>query len=86
MSDKKNAIKTNASYNIKIAMVRLISIIISAYILYNPPGSTEVISGVEFLSNDPTFFGVRSICVYIIFEQTIKLLEDIIYMNNSNGK
>lgn len=86
MSDKKNQIKTKTKYNLRIAAVRVIAIAISVYILYNPPGSTEVVEGVQFLSSDPTFFGIRSICVYIIFEQIIKLMEDIIYVDDTYNK
>lgn len=86
MGDKINEINAKTNYNLRIAAVRVIAIVISVYILYNPPGSKEVVEGVEFLSNDPTFFGIGSICVYIIFEQTIKLIEDIIYVEDSYKK
>lgn len=86
MGDKIDEIRANTNYNLRIAAVRVIAIAISVYILYNPPGSTEVVEGVQFLSNDPTFFGIRSICVYIIFEQTIKLMEDVIYVDDTYNK
>lgn len=86
MGDKINEINAKINYNLKIAVVRVIAIAISVYILYNPPGSREVVEGVEFLSNDPRFFGIGSICIYIIFEQTIKLIEDIIYIEDYHKK